>query len=85
MQTLKERVDELQPGTWLHVLGNHHEYAVTGTKRIGIMPDRTIKVMYADSHIEERKANADSAVLALNADGPTILALVAFVEAGRKK
>jgi len=83
MQTIKERLTTLEDGHWLLIGAPIIEHIMTGTTRVGVMKDGTIKVVYEDGKIEERKGN-DALLGTMDADCPSLFALVEYVQDGRE-
>ena len=82
MQTIRERLATLEDGHWLLITAPTIEHMITGTSHVGIMKNGTIKVVYKDGMIEERKG-ADALLGTMNADRPSLFALVAYVQDNR--
>lgn len=82
MQTIKERLATLEDGHWLLIVAPNIEHMITGTTRVGVMKDGTVKVAYEDGTIEERKAG-DALLGTMDADAPSLFALVGHVQDGR--
>lgn len=82
MQTIKERLATLDDGHCLYIVAPIIEHMITGTSHVGIMKDGTVKVVYKDGMIEERK-DADALLGTMNADRPSLFALVAYVQDNR--
>ena len=82
MQTIKERLATLDDGHWLLIVATNIEHMMTGTTRVGVMKDGTIKVAYIGGKIEEREGNG--AMLSMYADDPSLFALVEYVQDGRQ-
>ena len=83
MQTIKERLATLKDGHWLLIAAPNIEHMMTGTTRVGVMKDGTVKVAYEDGKIEERKGN-DALLGTMDADNPSLFALVEYVQDGRE-
>jgi len=82
MQTIKERLATLENGHWLLIAAPTIEHMMTGTSRVGVMKDGTVRVEYEDGTIEERKAG-DAILGTMDADAPSLFALVGYVQDGR--
>ena len=82
-QTIKERLATLEDGHWLLIVAPTIEHMMTGTARVGVMKDGTVKVAYEDGTIEERKAG-DALLGTMDADAPSLFALVGYVQDGRE-
>ncbi len=82
MQTIKEKLVSLEAGHWLLISAPTIEHMMTGTTRVGVMKDGTVKVVYEDGTIEERRGN-DALLGTMDADNPSLFALVAYVQDGR--
>jgi len=82
METIKDRLAKLENGHWLLIVASNIEHLITGTTRVGVMKDGTIKVEYADGKIEERKSN-EALIGTMDADNPSLFKLVGYVQDGR--
>lgn len=82
MQTIKERLATLEDGQLLLIAAPTIEHMMTGTSRVGVMKDGTVKVTYEDGTIDERKA-VDALLCTIDADAPSLFALVGYVQDGR--
>ena len=82
MQTIKERLATLDDGHCLYIVAPTIEHKITGTSCVRVMKDGTIKVVYEDGMIEERKG-ADALLGTMDADQPSLFALVEYVQNGR--
>ena len=82
MQTIRERLATLEDGHWLLITAPTIEHMITGTSHVGIMKNGTIKVVYKDGMIEERK-DADALLGTMDADQPSLFALVEYVQDNR--
>lgn len=82
MQTIKERLTTLEDGHWLLIVAPPIEHIMTGTSRVGVMKDGTIKIAYEDGTIEERRGT-DALLGTMDADKPSLFALVGYVQDGR--
>jgi hypothetical protein len=83
MQTITERLATIPEGHWLLISAPRIEHMLTGASRVGIMRDRTIKISYEDGTLEERKGS-EALLGTMDADNPSLFALVGFVQDGRK-
>ena len=83
MQTIKERLATLEDGHWLLIAAPTIEHMMTGTTRVGVMKDGMVRAAYEDGKIEERKGN-DALLGAMDADNPSLFALVGYVQSGRE-
>jgi hypothetical protein len=82
VQTIKERLATMDDGHWLLIAAPTIEHMITGTSRVGVMKDGTVKVAYEDGTIEERRGN-DALLGTMDADNPSLFALVDYVQDGR--
>ena len=82
MQTIRERLATLEDGHWLLIAAPTIEHMMTGTSHVGIMKNGTIKVVYKDGAIEERKGT-DALLGTMDADQPSLFALVEYVQDNR--
>lgn len=80
---MKNKLATLKDGHWLLIVAPTIEHMMTGTRRVGVMKDGTIMVEYEDGTIEERKA-VDSLLGTMDADSPSLFALVGYVQDGRE-
>lgn len=80
--TLKEKLKTIEAGHWLLIVAPTIEHIITGTVRVGVMQDGTINVEYEDGTIEKR-TGADALLAAMDADSPSLFALVGYVQEGR--
>jgi len=83
VQTIKERLATLEDGHWLLIVAPTIEHMMTGTTRVGVMKDGTVKVAYEDGTIEERR-DGDALLGTMDADAPSLFALVGYVQDGRE-
>ena len=83
MQTIKERLTTLEDGHCLLIVAPTIEHMMTRTSRVGVMKDGTVKVAYEDGTIEERRAG-DALIGTMDADAPSLFALVEYVQDGRE-
>jgi len=56
-RTIKERLATLEDGHWILIAAPTIEHMMTGTTRVGVMKDGTVKVEYEDGTIKERLGN----------------------------
>jgi len=82
MQTIRERLATLEDGHWLLIVAPTIEHMMTGTSRVGVTKDGTVKVAYEDGTIEKRRGN-DALLGTMDADNPSLFALVGYVQDGR--
>jgi hypothetical protein len=83
MQTIKERLTTLKDGHWLLIVAPTIEHMITGTSSVGVMKDGTVKIAYEDGTIEERRGT-DALLGTMDADNPSLFALVGYVQYGRE-
>ena len=82
MQTIADRLATLEDGQCLIIVGPNVEHIMTETSLVRVMKDGTVKVTYEDGKIEERKGN-DAILGTMDADNPSLFALVGYVKNGR--
>jgi hypothetical protein len=82
MQTIKERLATLEDGHCLLIVAPTIEHMMTGTARVVVMKDGTVKAAYEDGTIEERRGN-DALLGTMDADNPSLFALVGYIQDGR--
>ena len=84
MQTIGERISELEEGHWLLISATTFEHIMSGTVRVGVFPDGRIKIIYMDGM--EEMAPASQAVLDMDAegDGLSLFGIVACVQEQRE-
>jgi len=79
METIKERLDKMEDGHWLLIMASQTDHMICGTQKVGVMKDGVVKVMYEDGTVEERKSD-EAMISAMDADNPSLLTLVSFVQ-----
>jgi hypothetical protein len=82
-ETIKQRLATLEEGHWLLIVAPAFEHIITGVLRVGVMKNGVVKVMYEDHTVEEC-ADCDALLSEMDADNPSLLALVAHVQDRRK-
>ena len=80
--TLREKIETLEEGHWLMIVAPRIEHALTGTSRVGVTREGTIKLMYEDGTTEER--DGGKFLDTIDADDSSLFALVGYVQDGRK-
>ena len=82
LATLQAEIDGMAEGQYLMIVGTVIDHMMTGTRKVGIERDGTIKVMYTDGIIESRAA--DQSILQTHPRMPgMVIKLVGFVQANR--
>ena len=80
--TVKERLATLPDGQWLLIVGTRMEHMITGTHLVGVLKNGTVCVRYTDGMTEERMGT-DALLGTMDADNPSLFALVEYVQDGR--
>jgi len=82
VQTIKERLATLDDGHCLYIVAPIIEHKITGTSCVRVMKDGTVKVVYKNGMVEERKGT-DALLGAMDADQPSLFKLIEYVRNGR--
>lgn len=82
MQSISERLQTIEEGHWLLICAPRVEHMITGTTKVGILRDGLVKVVYEDGKQEERQGTPEL-LNAMDADNPSVIKLVSFVQDGR--